>query len=70
MVYWNEVFSGVNWIGFSIAFVLLIVLPVWFMDFVGEGLSFVYKLVLTIGGGAATFMIVQKGGSKRGIFSR
>ena len=60
MVEWVELFSNVNWVGFIIAFGLFVITPVWFMDIVGDGLSFSYKIMFTFGGGAAAFLAVQK----------
>ena len=58
-----------NWIGFTIAFVLLGIVPIWFMNFTG-GIGVGTRIFLTLGVGVATYFAVESGGFKRGFISR
>jgi len=58
----------VNWIGFGIAFVLLAILPVWFLTLFE--ISFFLKIGATVVLGIIVFIAVEMGGTKRGFIAR
>lgn len=54
--------------GFLIAFSLLCIIPVWFLNFFDMG--FFNKVGLTLVLGVVTFIAVHTGGTKRGFLTR
>lgn len=58
-----------NWSGFIIAFFLLGIIPIWFLNFTAN-LGFLKNVMVTLIIGVATFFAVQYGGTKRGVFTR
>ena len=58
-----------NWLGFGIAFVLLCILPIWFLTFT-DSLGFFMKVGVTVIMGVVTWLAVGYGGTKRGFLSK
>ncbi len=58
-----------NWVAFSIAFVLVGIIPLWFLNFTG-GVSFMKKILITIVLAGVVYYSVEYGGAKRGFISR
>ena len=58
-----------NWISFSIAFILLGIAPIWFMNFTG-GIGIGIRIFLTLGVAGAVYFSIEYGGAKRGFISR
>lgn len=51
-----------NWISFGIAFVIVVILPVWIFTFVD--ITFFYKIMFTIAGGVGIWLALEKGSIK------
>lgn len=56
-----------NWYKFGIAYVLLVIIPVWFIKIIDVSIG--YKLIFTVGGGMAVQWAINRGGAKRGFFT-
>lgn len=52
-----------NWVGFTIALLVLDIIPVWFLNFM-SGWTIFTKILVTLGMGAVIWFIVDKRGTK------
>ena len=57
-----------KWFGFILAFVLVVIVPVWIIKF-GSTSTF-QRFLFTIVGGIACYFAVEKGGWKKGLIVR
>ena len=52
-----------NWVSFTIAFLLCVILPVWMFTFIE--LSFFYKIAFTLAGGVGIYVALEYGSMRR-----
>lgn len=57
-----------NWLSFGIAFFIVVIVPVWIIRL--TDISFILRIIFTVVGGIVCFWAVNKGGAKRGFFTR
>lgn len=58
-----------NLISFTLVFILLVIIPLWFLDFTNS-LNLVTRLVATAVLGVAVWYSIEYGGAKRGFVTK